>query len=394
MDKPAILGGTKEFEQLFPIVRPALPDVDALIPQIKETFSNGQVSNFSKYLRQFEEQCRNYLGVNYALSQSNATSGLLIACRALGLTGEVITTSFTFSATTHALSWNNLTPVFVDIDPETYNLDPKRIEEKITPKTSAIMATHIFGNPCEAEELERIAKKYGLRLIFDAAHAFGSQHHGKRIGGFGDVEVFSFSPTKILVTGEGGLMTFNNISLFNSLKMGRDYGNPGNYDCQYVGFNSKMQEFCAIVGLQLLPTVDEQIRNRNRLRDLYIRHLGTISGLEFQKIKAGNLTSVKDFSIVINPPVFGMDRDTLVACLTAENIHTRNYFYPPIHQMTAYAQLRQLYDGKLPHTERISKNIICLPMHSNMSEDTVIKIYRVIARIQEHSAEIVAKRSV
>ncbi|MBI2665349.1 DegT/DnrJ/EryC1/StrS family aminotransferase [Candidatus Woesearchaeota archaeon] len=352
------------------------------------------ISNFSKYCRQFEEQCRNYLGVNYALSQSNATSGLLIATRALGLTGEVITTSFTFSATIHALSWNNLTPVFVDIDPETFNLDPKGIEEKITPRTTAIMATHIFGNPCDVEELECIAKKYGLRLIFDAAHAFGSQYQGKRIGGFGDVEIFSFSPTKLLVTGEGGLMTFNNLTLLNSLKIGRDYGNPGNYDCQYVGFNSKMQEFCAIVGLQLLPTIDEQIRNRNRIRELYIGHLSTLRGITFQKIKEGNLSSLKDFSIIINPSLFGMDRDTLVACLTAENIHTRNYFYPPIHQMTAYANFRLLYEGKLPHTERIAKNIICLPMHSYMSEDTIIKIYRAIARIQEYAVEIIAKRGV
>jgi dTDP-4-amino-4,6-dideoxygalactose transaminase len=392
MEKPAILNGKKEFEDFLPIISPSLPPLSSIVDQVDEILNTGMITNFSKYVRTFEDKCAEYLGSNYALSQSNATTGLMLAFQALGLTGEVIVPSFTFSATVHTLLWNNLTPVFVDIDPETYNIDPKLIENKISDKTSAILGVNIFGNPCDIDELERIAQKYKLKLVFDSAHAFGSKYKGKRLGVFGDAEIFSMSATKLLVTAEGGLITTKDKTLYDRLKLARNYGDPGDYNCQFVGFNSKMTEFSAILGLESLKTINDQIKRRNDLRNSFIEKLRKIPGLHFQKIKKGNVTSVKDFSILVDEKDFGINRDALVECLAHENIHSKKYFYPPIHLMNAYCDFRERYRDELPQTEFISKNIVCLPIHSKMQEATVHKICHAIEKIQFYSKEIIRRK--
>ncbi len=389
MDKPAIIGGRKEFEEFLPIVRPSLPTLSQISVQVEEVLASGMVTNFSKYTQQLERECGNYLNVNFSLSQPNATTGLLLLCKVLGLTGEVIVPSFTFSATVHALIWNGLTPVFVDIDPETFNIDPKLVEEKITDKTSAILGVHIFGNPCDVKELEEIARKHDLKLLFDAAHAFGSEYQGKKIGGCGDAEVFSMSGTKLLVTGEGGLITTTDKDLSDKLRLARNYGDPGNYNCVFVGFNGKMSEFSAIIGLQSLKDISGQVRNRNIIRNIFEQELRSVPGISFQKIREGNITSVKDFSIIVDKNEFGISRDQLAKCLAAENIHSKKYFYPPIHFMDAYREFHEQYYGKLPHTEKVSWNILCLPIHSTMSEEQVKKICNAIRRIQHFHQEIV-----
>lgn len=383
MDKPAIFGGEKEFDSFLPIIKPSLPTLSQISDSVQEILKTGMITNFSKYVLELENNCRKFLGTNFVSSQSNGTSGLLLTLKSLGLTGEVIVPSFTFSATVHVLKWCNLEPVFVDIDPETYNINPALIEEKITDKTSAILAVHIFGNPCDVEELERIAKKHNLKLIFDAAHAFGSLYQGKKIGGFGNAEVFSSSVTKLLVTGEGGLVSTNNSSLNDKIKLARNYGASGDYNCLFVGYNSKMQEFSAILGLHSLQSIEKQIIHRNKLRELFIGELKNILGISFQKIKQGNQTTVKDFSIVIDKNKFGMDRNFLSECLAAENIGTKKYFYPPVHMMDAYQELKEKYFGKLPNTEYISNNILCLPIYSEMPEETVKKICHAIKKIHQ-----------
>lgn len=386
--KPTILGGKPIFENPVNIVSPTLPSLDSMKDRIEETLKNGMITNFSRYSQEFEKKTAEYFCVKYALSQSNATSGLLILQKILNLTGEVIVPSFTFSATTHTLIWNNLTPVFVDINKETFNIDPKLIEEKITPKTSAIYGVHIFGNPCEINELQKIADKHNLKLIFDSAHAFGSLYHGKKVGGFGDAEVFSLSATKLLTTGEGGIITTNNPKLYEKLKLGRNYGDPGTYDCQFVGFNSKLPEYGAIMGLETLKILEEGVERRNQLFELCKSTLGNVPGITFQKITENCRTTVKDLAIVIDKNKFGISRDKLAEALDKENIRTKKYFYPPIHLMKAYSQFYDQYNGKLPNTEYLSQNILCLPIHSHMADETMLKICKAIKRIHEFAGEI------
>ena len=366
--KPALLGGKPLFEEPVNIVLPTLPSLDSMKDRIEETLGNGMITNFSKYCKEFEKKLAEYIGVRYALSQSNATSGLLILHKVLDLYGEVIVPSFTFSATTHSLMWNNLTPVFVDIDKETFNIDPKLIEEKITPKTTAIFGVHIFGNPCEIEELQKIADKHNLKLIFDSAHAFGSIYHGKNVGGFGNAEVFSLSATKVLTKGEGGAITTNNQELSEKIKLARNYGDPGTYDCQFIGFNSKLTEYAAIMGLETLKLLENNVKRRNELFELFKSNLSKLPGITFQKITDNCRTTVKDLSIVIDKDKFGISRDKLAEALDKENIRTKKYFYPPIHCMKAYSQFYDEYNGKLPNTEYISQNILCLPIHSHMTD--------------------------
>ena len=391
MEKPAILGGPKEFEKFLPIVKPALPGLPVIKDKVEKILATGMVSNFSENVRAFEEACRTYIGAEYALSQCNATTGLLLVLQALGLKGEVIVPSFTFSATVHALIWNNLTPRFVDIDPHTYNIDPRAVEKAVTPRTSAIIGVHVFGNPCGIDTLESIASKHRLKLVFDSAHGFGSKYQGKNIGLFGDAEIFSMSPTKLLVTGEGGLVVTKHKELYEKVRLGRNYGDPGNYNCQFVGFNSKMQEFSAILGLESIKTLDEQVANRNRIVDAFKKSLGKLPGISFQTIKPGDLCSYKDLSIVIDPKKFGVTRDALYDAMTQENIQCRKYFYPPVHRYDAYASYYQEYDGKLPVTDAIAENILCLPLYSYMESSTIGKICHAIEKIQNHSAAISMK---
>ncbi len=389
-EKPAIAGGEKEFAEFLPIVRATLPSLEEIKEPLQEILASGMVTNFSKYVRQFEAESAAYLGVKNSLTVSNGTSGLLLAAKCLGLKGEVIVPSFTFSATAHALVWNGLTPVFADINPETFNLDPRKVEEKITERTSAILATHVFGNPCDIEALEAIARRHNLKLFFDAAHALGSQYKGKKIGSFGDAEIFSTSGTKLLVTGEGGLVTTNNQELAEKLKIGRNYGDPGNYNCQFVGYNGKMPEFSAIVGLASLKKIELAIGHRNHLRQVFEENLKGIPGLSFQKIHPENVSTIKDFAIVVDPARFGLNRDVLAKCLAAENIHTKKYFYPPIHQMKAYLDLPGINPERLEHTEHLARNVLCLPIYNSMSEETVRKICHAIRKIHLYREEALA----
>ena len=386
-DKPAILGGKPIFDKLVPIVSPTLPKIDDIKDRVSKILDTGMITNFSENMKEFENKISQYLNVKNTIALSNATSGLMLIPKIFDLKGEVITPSFTFHSTTHSLIWNNLKPVFIDINEETYNIDSKKIEDKITDKTSAILATHIFGNPCEINDLERIAKKNNLKLIFDAAHAMGSIYRGKKIGGFGDAEVFSLSATKLLVTGEGGVITTNSDNVAEKFRLGRNYGDPGTYDCKFIGLNSKMQEFSAILGLKTLEMLEDNIARRNELVNLFKKNLN-VSGIKFQKITKDSRSTYKDFSILIDEGEFGVGRDKLYESLKHENIITKKYFYPAIHQQTAYKDFSEYYQDQLPNTENISKNILCLPIYSHMSEEMVNKICEAITKIKDFSSEI------
>jgi dTDP-4-amino-4,6-dideoxygalactose transaminase len=385
--RPAVLGGNPAFWEKMPICRPTLPDFNELSEQFSEIFDNGMITN-ARYVKEFETRCAEVLGVRNAVAVSNCTSGLMLTMKALSLKGEVIVPSFTFSASVHSILWNGLDPVFVDINPKTFNLDVGRIKEKITPRTCAIMGVYLFGNPPDISRLEEIATEYDLQLIFDAAHAFGSKYHGRFAGNFGDAEVFSLSPTKLVPAGEGGLITTNDDELGRRLRIGRDYGNPGNYNCEMVGLNARMTEFNAILGLRCLRDLEANVLKRNKLVDVYRFFLERIPGFSFQKIETGTRTSYKDFSILIEPQLFGLDRDMLAYCLERENISTRKYYYPPVHVQDACHAACGDKKEELPVTEYVSQNILSLPIYSHMTDEEAEKVCKAVQKIYRYQERL------
>lgn len=377
---PAIAGGHPLFEERLPIVSPEGLPGEEFLRDVRKILSSRQLTN-ATFVRQFEEAAEQYLGVPHCVAVSSCTAGLVLTLQALGLEGEVILPSFTFHASAHSLIWNGLKPVFVDCDPETFCINPHAIKFQLSSKTAAILAVHLFGNPASIVELQTIASDASIPLIFDAAHAFGSDINGKRVGNFGVAEVFSFSPTKLLVASEGGMIATRDTELARKLRVARNYGDSGNYDPESAGLNARMSEFHAALALRGLCGLDARIHRRNQIRSHYERRLRTIPGLSFQHIAAGSHSSCKDFAILINEAVFGKSRDWLFDALEKENIQVRRYFYPPVHRQKLY---REMWDKRsLPVTESISENILNLPIYSTLSDEKVEIICDAILRCHE-----------
>lgn len=387
MDKPAILGGRRFFRKEIPFSRPTLPKTQRILKNISASMDSGMITN-SKFVKKLEDKAAKYLNVKHCVAVTNCTSGLMLTFRALGLTGEVIVPSYTFPATVLAILWNGLKPVFVDIDPKAYNIDPACIESRINSRTSAIVAVYVYGNPPDINGLEKIAKASKLKLIFDAAHAFGSKYNGRFAGGFGDAEIFSLSPTKLITAGEGGLITTDNYELAKKLIMGRNYADPGDYNCRFIGLNARMPESCAILGIETLQDAERCIARRNKLARLYKLRLKEIPGIYFHKVEENSRCTFKDFSVYIEPKQFGLNRDGLAASLKAENIPTRYYFYPAVHKQIFFKKCYFRYKVHLPVTEKISGSILSLPIYSHMPEEDVEKICLALKRIYKFRKEI------
>ncbi|MBS3169535.1 aminotransferase class I/II-fold pyridoxal phosphate-dependent enzyme [Candidatus Woesearchaeota archaeon] len=365
--------------EMIPITKPTLPSYEEIEPELRSIFASGLITNH-KYVQKLERSLQEFFGVKHVIAVSSCTSGLMLVMKALGLKGEVIVPSFTFSATGHAILWNGLKPVFVEVDPETYTIDPQKVREAITDKTSAILGVHLFGCPANVIELEKIAKEHNIKLIFDAAHALGSRVGSRNVSTFGDAEVFSCSPTKLLVTGEGGIVTTNDDDLARKIRIGRVYGDPGDYNCHYPGLSSRMSEFHALLGLHSLAMLKENIRRRNELVAYYKKQLGSYPGISFQKIGEGAESTHKDFSLLIDPALFGVPRDELSSRLLEKGIQTKNYFYPPLHQQDAYRDTEARHPLQL--TETISQNIISLPLYSHMTPEEIDFICDAIGKIR------------
>lgn len=382
---PALLGGRPEFQTKVHIVRPVLPDFSEMAEEIKQVLSTGMVTK-GQYLSAFEKAVAEHLEVRHAVAVSSCTSGLMLAYKGLGLSGEVVVPSFTFMATVSALIWCGLRPVFADVDPETTNLDPAAAEAAITPETTAIVAVHNFGNPADIAGLHDVAGRYGLKLIFDAAHGFGALYQGKPTGAQGDAQVFSLSPTKLLISGEGGIVATQDDALADRIRMGREYGNSGSYDSAFPGLNARLPEINAILGLHSLKNLEDAVESRNSTAALFQEGLGTLPGIGFQEVVPGNRISYKDFSITIDPLAFGLTRDELALALAAENIDTRKYYEPPVHRQTAYCHF---YAGQpLPNTEWLSSHSLSLPIWSNMEPDISLRICEAVRRIYKHAGAI------
>jgi dTDP-4-amino-4,6-dideoxygalactose transaminase len=332
------------------------------------------------YVRRFEEEASTYLGVRHCVAVSSCTAGLMLVLRAAGLSGDVIVPSFTFAATAHAVQWNGLRPVFADIDRRTLTLSPASARRAVGLHTSAILATHLYGTPCDIEGIRSLAEEHGLRLFFDAAHAFGSERAGTRIGGFGDAEVFSLSPTKVVIAAEGGLIATNDDLLAERCRVGRDYGNPGDYDCLFVGLNARMSELHAATGLASLEDLDARLDERNRLAAAYTSALAGIPGVRIPEVAPGDRSTYKDYTVLIDPDGYGLNAATVAELLRREGIETRRYYSPPVHAMRAY-QVPGHPPDELPATESAAEQALTLPLWVGMTDAQVGIVAEVIRRI-------------
>ncbi|HEV7375285.1 MAG TPA: DegT/DnrJ/EryC1/StrS family aminotransferase [Pyrinomonadaceae bacterium] len=384
--QPALLGNSPISEHKIPITKPLLPDYKELAAEMQDIVESGMLTKGNR-LRVFEEMVAEHLGVRHAVAVSSCTSGLMLTYKALGLKGDIVVPSFTFMATVSALVWAGLRPVFADVDSGTTNLDTSTAEAAITPETTAIVAVHNSGNPAAIDDLQAIANRRGLRLIFDAAHGFGSLYQGRALGRQGDASVFSLSPTKLLVAGEGGIVATNNDSLAERVRLGREYGNSGAYDSAFAGINARLPEINALLGQFGLLNLESSARHRNHVAELYQKRLGRLPGLSFQEVRPGNRSSYKDFSIIVDADAFGLARDELAIALEAENIETRKYYDPPVHRQTAYRQYAPSAD-RLSRTDVLSSRILNLPIWSSMEDSIVTSICSAIERAHEFAADI------
>jgi dTDP-4-amino-4,6-dideoxygalactose transaminase len=314
--------------------------------------------------------------------------GLFMLMKALGIKGKVIVPSFSFMATFHIIEIAGLTPVFVDCEKDTFTIDPEKIEQEITSDTSAIIAVNIFGNPPDIDAIEKIAKKHGLRFIVDSAHSFGTLYHGKPMGCHGDGESFSSSATKLLATGEGGVVTTKHKEIYEYIEKYREYGNDGSYDCEFPGINGRISEFHSWLGLKLLNHLEGFAVARNRLAGFYRDSLKGIPGISFQKIRENCRSSYKDFTILVEEKEFGLDRDMLSEALKAEGVGTRKYFCPPGHLQKAYTKYRDKYVGGLENTEYISSRALSLPFYSHMEDELPERIAATIGKIHQSAGKI------
>jgi dTDP-4-amino-4,6-dideoxygalactose transaminase len=387
-DKPAVLGNAPVFSSKLNIVRPRLPAFEEMKDEMAEIFSSGMVTK-GRHVTAFEQAIADHLGVKNAVAVSSCTLGLMLTYKGLGLTGDVVVPSFTFMATASSLVWAGLRPVFADVKFSTTNLDPAAAEAAITPQTTAIVAVHNFGNPAEIDELKAIADRRGLKLIFDAAHGFGAWYRSQPVGSQGDAQVYSLSPTKLLIAGEGGIVATNDNALADRIRMGREYGNDGKYDSAFAGLNARMPELSALMGRHSLRNLDQAARQRNHTADLYRQELGSLPGIAFQEIAHGNRSSYREYSIMIDSSSFGLNRDQLATALTAENVDTRKYYHPPVHRQTAYQEFAPR-DGELVNTDLLASRSLSLPMWSEMSDETALNICRALRRISECADEITA----
>jgi len=385
-NKPAALGAAPTFANQLRLVEPDTPSPDEFADELAQVFSTGILTK-GPFLRRFEAALASYCGVSHAVAVSSCTSGLILGHRALKLEGEIIFPSFTFLASALGCAWTGATAVFVDANPDDWTVSPAAVEAAITSRTSAIVATHVFGNPCQVEQLQAIAEKYKLALIYDAAHGFGSLYQGKPLGAHGIFEVFSCSPTKLLQCGEGGVITTNDAALADHLSSLREYGNRGNYNLAETGLNARMPELNAIVGFHSLKKLDSIAAKRNVLAQVLKAALADIDGISWQSVALNNLSSIKDLVLRIDDKKFGISRDSLALALAKENIETRNYYDPPCH-LQDYWKQNAIVSGNLVVTESLSEQCLTVPLSSKMTAETMYRIAQAIRQIHCYQAEL------
>lgn len=384
----AYFGGAPAFEQPLHVGRPNIGDRQKFHELIDDMFDRRWLTNNGPYVQKLEHRIAGLLGVEHVVAVCNATVGLEIAVRALGFTGEVILPSFTFVATAHALDWYGIRPVFCDVDPETHTLDVNKIEELITPRTSAIMPVHVWGQACDVDRISGIAEDHNLKVLYDAAHAFDCSYKGQMIGGFGDAEVFSFHATKFFNTLEGGAITTNDAGLARKLRMMRDFGYDENSDVVMQGTNGKMNEASAAMGLVNLDALDEIIaRNYQNYRQ-YLAELTNVPGVKVFRFNKDEQRNYQYVVVEIDEEVAGINRDNLVKILHAERVLARRYFQPGCHQMEPYIRYDPAAGDRLPVTERLCEQVMSLPTGTAVSVSEIARICQIIRFVLQHGNQI------
>ena len=378
IEQLAILGGEPAFTEPLHVGRPNIGNRNALIERINDMLDRRWLTNNGPYVQELERRIADYLDVKHCIAMCNATVALEIAARALDFHGEVIIPSFTFIATAHALQWQEITPVFCDVDPTTHNIDAGKVETLITPRTTGIVGVHVWGRPCPVDALEEIARRRGLKLMFDAAHAFGCSYKGRMIGNFGQAEVFSFHATKFFNTFEGGAVVTNDDDLARKIRLMTNFGFAGYDNVIYVGTNGKMTEVCAAMGLTGLESLDDFIAANRRNYAAYQDGLRDIPGLRLISFDESERNNYQYMIVEVDETVAGISRDDLVRVLQAENVLARRYFYPGCHEMEPYRSYFPHAGLLLPETERLTQRVMSLPTGTAVGPEEIAEVCAIL----------------
>lgn len=371
MRQLALLGGEPAFASPLHVGRPNIGDRERFFACANRIFDNRWLTNFGPLVEEFEQELCRLLGVKHCIPVCNATVGLEIAIRALGMQGEVIVPSFTFIATAHALQWQGITPVFADIDPCTHTLDPRAVEACITPRTTGILGVHLWGRPCDVDGLQRLASRHNLKLLYDAAHAFGCGCRGRMIGGFGNAEVFSFHATKFFNTFEGGAIATEDDALAERMRLMINFGFTGYDQVEYLGTNGKMSEASAAMGLTNLASLDGFMAVNRRNFEVYQRVLDRIPGLTLRPYDPGEVSNYQYVIVDVQASEAGLHRDALLRVLHAENVLARRYFWPGCHRQEPYRTMNPDEGRRLPRTEEIAERVLALPTGTSVGEQEI-----------------------
>ena len=366
--KLAVFGGTPAFQEPLHVGRPNLGDRGAMLRRVNEIFDRRWFTNDGPLVKEFEARIQDFVGVKHCVAMCNATIALEIAIRALELRGEVIVPAYTFIATAHALQWQEITPVFADMDPATHNIAPETIERLITPRTTGIIGVHVWGRPCDTAAIESIAQKHRLKVMYDAAHAFGCSHRGRMVGSFGLCEVFSFHATKFINSFEGGAVVTNNDDIAAKMRLMRNFGFARDDTVIYPGTNGKMTEICAAMGLTSFEAMEEIVAANRRNYEAYREGLRGLPGISLNEYDSGERRNYQYIVVKVDETRAGLNRDELVAVLKAQNVLARKYFWPGCHRMEPYKSFFPAAHLLLPHTEKLAAQIMVLPTGTAISE--------------------------
>lgn len=360
------------------VTQPSLPDLKEFYPYLEKIWDNKVLTNNGPFHRQLEKELADFLEVPFISMFANGTLALVTALQALRISGEVITTPYSFVATTHSLWWNNIKPIFVDIEPTLGNLNPEKVEAAITPKTTAILPVHVYGNPCNVNRLQEIADTYELKLIYDAAHCFGVRHNGVGICNFGDLSILSFHATKVFNTMEGGAIICHDEATKKRIDYLKNFGFAGETTIMAPGINSKMNEMQAALGLVQLTHYDVNIAKRKAIANIYRTELENIEGITLLIEPEETESNFAYFPIFVNETKYGMSRDELYEELKRHNIFGRRYFYPLISEFSMYKGLDSSRADNLPVATKMAEEVICLPIYPNLSLETTKIICSII----------------
>ncbi len=360
------------------VTQPLLPDLEEFIPYLEKIWESKWLTNNGQFHQQLEQELCDYLGVKHICLFSNGTLALITALQALRISGEVITTPFSFVATTHALWWNKIKPVFADIEPHTYNLDPKKVEAAITPTTTAIMPVHVYGNPCDLDAFQRLADTYNLKLIYDAAHAFGVEVNGQSILNFGDLSTLSFHATKVFNTFEGGAIICHDEKMKRHIDDLKNFGFRGETTVVAPGINAKMNEVQAAFGLLQLKHIDAARERCKQINELYHKELSQIQGISCLPDLPGIKHAYSYFPILIDEKKYGLSRDEFYEYLKTHDIFSRRYFYPLISNFPTYKGLPSAIPANLPIANDVAEKVICLPIYADLDLENVKHICSII----------------